>query len=347
MATLETQKLDSIIASRRALLKGVGALAAVATAGEKVASAAIPATPNDTQILNFALNLEYLEAQFYTLATEGVTADNSANSKIGTGAGTAATGGGAVSVKASPQVPFASKSIQAYANETALEERNHVNFLRGALGSAAVAQPAIDLLQSFKTLGGLLTPSQPNFDPFMNDVTFLLGAYIFEDVGVTAYHGGAAYLSKTYLTQAVGIHAVEAYHAGLIRSTIWGLDQGATTIPGVTITVGSLAGIATNISNIRATLDGTIGTLPTDAFGLTGQDDFGLTAITVPTNGTSTLASTILDAGKLTAAGSSTFTYNYYIGFARTLRQVLNIVYGGVNATKGLFYPNAMNGDIS
>ncbi len=355
MATTETKKIDSIIASRRAILMGGGALAALAVAGTGVANAAIPAAPTEAEVLNFALNLEYLEAQFYTLATEGVTADKStltvadpanAGGTLKANPITTGTKPGTVTVKANAKVPFAIPAIQAYAVETAREERNHVNFLRGALSTAAVDQPAIDLQNSFAALGALI--GAPGFDPFASDAAFLLGAFIFEDVGVTAYHGGAQYLSKATLTAGVGIHAVEAYHAGLVRYSIYALDaQNGSATPGS----GPLAQTATKIANLRAVLDGTSGTLPTDSVGLTGQDDFGLTTINVPLNNSgNNAATTIMDAGKLTTAGNtSSVTFNYYIGFARTLAQVLNIVYADATGkqVKGGFFPNGLNGDIN
>ena len=346
MATLETQKLDSIIASRRSLLMGAGALAATAlVAGSREAAAAVPAAPTDVQILNFALNLEYLEAQFYTIATEGVTADQSTRgSKIAL-----PSGSGTVTFRAGAKCTFSNIPVAAYAFETALEERKHVVFLQTALGSAAVAQPNINLQSAFTTLGTLI--GAPTFDPFTTDLMFLLGAYIFEDVGVTAYHGGALAITNKgkagqtadYLTPAAGIHAVEAYHAALVRTTLAMVDAGIVSLGTGNPGQGQAASLANAITNVRATLDGTLGQAPTTADpNFSGQDDFGLSTYSVPTNGTTGTASRILNQGRTT-----TPFYTNFIAFKRTISQVLNIVYGNTSATPGLFFPNGLKGDIS
>src|SRR5580692_8684393 len=82
---------------------GLGRRAAMLLGGAAVASMALgrrasaqSSAITDSDILNFALNLEYLEAQFYTLATTGKTIDEMG---IGIGAGTAPTGGGSVITK--------------------------------------------------------------------------------------------------------------------------------------------------------------------------------------------------------------------------------------------------------
>ncbi len=94
---------------------------------------------SDADIANFALNLEYLEAEFYLRAVTGKDLSN--NEVTGSGDPGQVTGGS--------KVPFKTSAIREYAEEIARDERAHVLFLRKTLGKAAVARPAIDLKASF------------------------------------------------------------------------------------------------------------------------------------------------------------------------------------------------------
>ena len=243
-------------------LAGVGAVGSAALLGSSAGEAKADDSnnPSDSAILNFALNLEYLEAQFYSFAAFGKGLP--ASMLTGSGSNGKVTGG--------RQVTFKSKLIKQYAQEIAGDEIAHVTFLRSALGSAKVAQPNIDLKHSFTAAAmaaGLIKKGQ-TFDPFANEDNFLLGAFIFEDVGVTAYKGAAPLIdNKTYLEAAAGILSVEAYHAGIVRSAL--LNKG-------------LASAANAISNARDSLDGksdldqgitnskgAANLVPTDANGIT------------------------------------------------------------------------------
>jgi hypothetical protein len=332
MATLETQVLDDIIVkSRRKMLSlGTTALAGLVLGG--VTRKAEAATLTDTDILNFALNLEYLEANFYNLAVNGVTID-----KLPTPIGITGTGtqGTVVTEPGFARVPFAIATVKAYATETAIEEGKHVSFLRGALGSSAVAQPQIDLFNSFNMLA-VGAGVGPSFNPFANDAFFLIGAYIFEDVGVTAYHGAAGSISSSSnLSAAVGIHAVEAYHAGLVRTAINAADAGSGTLTKITQQISAFRSLLANPTSAPTTQS-------TDG-GLKGADDQGIdntVKVALNTSSATFASTTIVDAD------------NNSIGFSRTPQQVLSIVTGASPANanggnKGVFFPNGLNGTIN
>lgn len=222
-------------AGRRAFLGAVGlGVIGAALFNPSSIQSAFAQSVTDADIFNFALNLEYLEAEFYLRASVG---QGLANAEV-TGTGTLGP------VSGGRAVPFATQSIANYANEIARNERAHVNTLRAALGSNAVARPAIDLSLAFTfaaRAAGLAGPND-NFDAFANENNFLLAAYIFEDVGVTAYNGAAPLISNSgNLASAASILAVEAYHAGIIRTILY--SRG-------------LFSQAQAISNARDSLDG-------------------------------------------------------------------------------------------
>ncbi len=210
---------------RAAGLAGLGAVGSATVFGASTMSAEAAPTasaPSDAAVLNFALNLEYLEAEFYLHAYYGWGVPS------GLTGGKGACGG----VTGGRRVRFRSRAIAQYAKEIAQDELNHVIFLRRTLGGAAVARPKIDLKSSFTAAARAagLIGAQQTFDPFANENNFLLAAFIFEDVGVTAYKGASPLIqNKTYLEAAAGILAVEAYHAGIVRTSLYSKGLYAAT----------------------------------------------------------------------------------------------------------------------
>ncbi|MEO5997771.1 MAG: ferritin-like domain-containing protein [Chitinophagaceae bacterium] len=181
--------------TRRAAMKGFANL------GGKLALAAVPIalgsmfkkayagskSTSETvlQILNYALTLEYLEAEFYTTAlSKGILL-------IPAGAATAA--------------------ITTISNH----ETQHVSYLKTAIAplGTAVAKPTFDFS------GGSGSGTGPFLTVFTDYPLFLAVAQTLEDTGVRAYKGRAAELVKggDLLTAVLNIHSVEARHASHIR----------------------------------------------------------------------------------------------------------------------------------
>lgn len=194
--------------ARRNFLKNVGLAGVGIAAGamiegcsnNSVTNAQAPAIPQ-TDVLNFALNLEYLEAEFYSVATTGSTLNSSVT-------------GGASNASGGAKVTFTDSRVADIAAEISADETLHVKYLRSALGGAAVAEPKINL----NALG----------IGFASQAQFLTLARAFEDTGVSAYAGAATLLSGNNLQAAAQILAVEAYHAGNIRLYV---VQDSITVP--------------------------------------------------------------------------------------------------------------------
>ncbi len=186
-----TDELAAVVADRSETLHGrrrflaslgaVGAMTGVAAATGALTGCANdgtiyintpPTTPSVLDVLNFALNLEYLEASFYLYATTG---SGLSSADQGPNPGTV-TGGAAV--------PFVNPVIASLANQLATNEREHVEFLRStimAVGGTPISLPSLNLA----AMGAPAT-----------DAAFVVLARQLETVGVSAYIGGAQYLLR-------------------------------------------------------------------------------------------------------------------------------------------------------
>ncbi|QJE02600.1 ferritin-like domain-containing protein [Massilia forsythiae] len=312
LALLESRKQK--LEKRRSFFKNMGGLSVglvggtfLSACGSSVHDAvAQAAAPTDTDILNFALNLEYLEAQFYSYAVFGTGL--AANLLTGTGTQGAVTGGS--------KVPFSDPIVAQYAKEIAQDEIAHVGFLRTALGSAAVSMPAIDIggtdpngaFSKAARAAGLVGANQA-FNPYASDENFLLGAFIFEDVGVTAYKGASPLITnKTFLEAAAGILAAEAYHAGLIRTVLY--TKGLST-PALRTGAGAISDARDSLDNAADVDQGIVNASDATASNIVPTDANG-------------------------------------IAYSRSPGDVLNIVYlTKESVTMGGFFPKGANGTLN
>ncbi|MBA3666526.1 MAG: ferritin-like domain-containing protein [Sphingomonas sp.] len=192
-------------------LMGAGLAGCADLIPQNLGLALLPNPLTDPAVYNFALNLEYLEAEFYR---RGVYGEGLPGELIGPNPG-AVIGG--------RRVQFRTPWIAEMFAEITEDETNHVRFIRQTISSSPLVEinrPVIDLQTSFRTLG-MQAGLGPNFDPFADEESYILGAFIFEDVGVTAYAGGSDLIADDdSIEAAAGILAIEAYHAGAIRATI-------------------------------------------------------------------------------------------------------------------------------
>jgi Ferritin-like domain len=197
--------------NRRSLLRGAGALAAGAAAAALLSPpkafavspaltfADIPGT-GDIKVLNYALALEDLEADLYTQAFQRLTVGG--KNKLG------------IEMKGM-NLGFNNPDVY-FMHVFGIVEASHRDFLRGALGSAAIPQ--------FKY----------NFN--MQNLTrkqIVDLVYTAEATGTGAYLGAINYLqTKTYLQIAGAIQGTEARHTAVFAQIANQLfNEGLNTAP--------------------------------------------------------------------------------------------------------------------
>ena len=262
----------------------------------------------DVDYLNFALQLQYLAAQYFVFATTGAGVEAiPASSTLPGGGAALLTGTGTKgNVTGGAPVTFTDVLLGQYAREIAAGEVALLAFLRSAIGSAAVsAQPNIDISNSITggftriaRAGGYIGPAD-QFDPYASELNFLLGAFMLQDVMVSAYIGATPSIANLlYVNAAADALATKSFHAAMIRAQLYAR--------------GASARSATDqLSNARDSFDGA------------GENDQGVTG-----NGTTAnVTPTNIDG----------------IVFGRTPGQTLNVLYTTSSAvTGGGFYPNGL-----
>jgi hypothetical protein len=132
----------------------------------------------DVEGLNLLLKVEYTEAAFYAQAVE---------------------------------VGGLSGELLAFAEQVLDHERQHLDLVKGVLGSAAEDEPTYDFGDATRDAGA-----------------FARAAGRLEDIAVAAYNGQAGNVSPEAFAAAARIVSVEARHAAWIRS-IAGRDPAPDT----------------------------------------------------------------------------------------------------------------------
>ncbi len=138
--------------------------------------------------------LQCLEAQYYSCAVFGHPLSDEL-----TGSGPQPIG--------CQQANFTNDDIYSIAMDVANNEIAHVNYLRTALGNYSVQCPLVNIGDAFSAAAdaALGTTLSPAFVPYTNDLYFLTGAFIFEDLGVTAYKGAlTSFQSSDIMLAAAG-----------------------------------------------------------------------------------------------------------------------------------------------
>jgi hypothetical protein len=194
-------------------------------------------------MIAYLLNMEYLLAESYSCWSTG------------TGIPDSLRGGGPPSIGCQ-KMAFEDPLVAALAGSFAQDNMNHVAFWRNQLGAAANPMPQLnvgntanpsDAVTSFiysalTAAGYKIKPGRPaTVDNFVNstcqltcaayckaaprskpastaDQIFLLSAFIYEDVMVTAYEGDIGQLADSYA--GLGMQAAASYHAGSVRQQL-------------------------------------------------------------------------------------------------------------------------------
>lgn len=266
-------------------------------------------TKCDVDLLEFPLNLEYLEAEFFLWGALGYGLD-----KIEPGlaqGGPPPTGASIAKLD-----PFTKDVITQFA----YQEVGHLKAIKNAV--PGFPRPCLDLRAAQfgnvmnKAIGRALMPP---FNPYANSINYLIASYLIPYVGLTGYVGANSKLQDPASKRLVaGLLAVESGQDAVIRAILYEVAEEEVKPYGITV-----AEFTDKISVLRNNL------------GKMGVKDEGLV---VP----------LMLGAEGKVRGNVLAGNNFSIGYERTPEEILRIVYGSGNErVPGGFYPKGALGCIA
>ncbi|KAM6558401.1 hypothetical protein CsatA_027640 [Cannabis sativa] len=267
----------------------------------------VEATDNDK--IQFALNLEFMEAEFFLRGALGEGLD-AINSSLAEG------GPPPIGARKANLDPLTHRIIE----EFGYQEVGHIRAIINTVGG--FPRPLIDLSpQNFanlfnKAVGFTLKPS---FDPYANSLNYLLASYVIPYVGLVGYVGtipGLTYYTTRRL--AASLLGVESGQDAVIRTLLY--ERGKEEVYPYGITVEKFTNYISTLRNELA---------------MCGIKDEGL-RVPKKLGAENRTTSNILSADA------------YSLSYARTPPEILRTVYGTGNESRpGGFYPHGANGNIA
>ncbi|XP_010027142.1 desiccation-related protein PCC13-62 [Eucalyptus grandis] len=263
----------------------------------------------DVDLLEFPLNLEYFEAELFLYASLGYGLDKVApNLTMG--------GPSPIGARAANLGPLIKDIILQFA----LQEVGHLKAIKTTV--KGFPRPLLNLsAASFaKVMDNAFGHAlKPPFDPYANEINFLLASYLVPYVGLTGYVGANPKLQGSVSKRLVaGLLGVESGQDAVIRALLY--ERAAWEVKPYGIT---MAEFSDRMSELRNKL------------GHDGLKDEGLV---VPLH--------LGAEGKI--KGNVLAGDKYSVSYDRTPEEILRIVYGsGDESVPGGFYPKGGNGHIA
>nr|GFA48316.1 desiccation-related protein PCC13-62-like [Tanacetum cinerariifolium] len=264
---------------------------------------------SDKNLLEFPLNLEYFEAEYFLFGSLGKGLDSIEPDL-------AAGGPSPIGAKQANL----SLVVQDIITQFGYQEIGHLRAIKKTV--RGFPRPLLNLSsESFATVmnNAFGEPLSPPFDPYANDISYLISCYVIPYVGLTGYVGANPKLHSPVSRKLVaGLLGVESGQDAVIRSLLY--ERAKEKVVPYDITVDEFT---KKISQLRNKL------------GSNGLKDEGLS---VPLE----LGAERKIKGNVLAGDKDSLAYG------RTPREILRIVYGtGKESVAGGFYPNGGDGLIA